>query len=317
MVKPKLEIKGGGERILYERKERVGVASEIRHDYFSTISRKFLRRKSSIFDKNSARRQMVIFADDYISNKILTHGIYEKQQLDILMGWIRLKHNTCNNVVLDIGANIGNHSLYFSSYFNKCISFEPNPRTFELLKINSKLVDNVLPVNTGLSDEKGEAELNISFNNTGASSLSSDWNRSFDGKVRISLEVLDDVIDPEDKVDLIKIDVEGHEWFALKGAEKTIRKNRPLIVFEYNASDSETAGDKDVLKLLNKFGYREFYEIVDGWESFHKSLRAYPRIFRALVKYLQLLLGKKVVDQILRVSNFEKKQYLMVIASPD
>ena len=85
-----------------------------------------------------------IFPSTFISLKIAIH---------------KMEKNIFNSTMLDIGANIGNHSLFFSNYFAKCISFEPNPRTFSVLEINSRLVENIIPMNIGLSDKKGEVEL--------------------------------------------------------------------------------------------------------------------------------------------------------------
>ena len=66
---------------------------------------------------------MVVFADDYVSNKVLSHGIYERPQLELILEWLKTKNNIFNKTIIDIGANIGNHSLFFSNYFSKCISF--------------------------------------------------------------------------------------------------------------------------------------------------------------------------------------------------
>jgi FkbM family methyltransferase len=305
-------------KVIFEKHEKAGLVDEIKFDRHSSIQRRFNRLKSKIFDHYPERKQMAVFADDYVSNKVLTHGVYEKQQLEILVDWISSQNTASNNIVLDIGANIGNHSLFLASYFRKCISFEPNPRTFDLLNFNSRLVDNIVAHNIGLSDASGEAELYTNFENAGASSLSSEWNRSFDQSHKIKLEKLDDFLAEETgKIDLIKIDVEGHEWFALKGAENIIRKSRPTIVFEYSPSPTETKADKDLIKLLNEFGYTNFLEIRDGWEVLNAKLRRLPKILRPLSKYIYVMFKGKVVHTVEQIEAFEDKQYLMIIACPD
>lgn len=299
-------------RVIFEVQENITFSNELKHKYESSISRKFLRRKKRIFDNIPLRKQMVVFADDFVSNKILSFGVYEKPHLELIFEWLKTKKDFFNSTVLDIGANIGNHSLYFSNYFSKCISFEPNPRTFSVLEINSGLVENIIPMNIGLSDKKKSAPLYTNFHNVGASSLSDDWNKSVDGSCEIQLDRVDDVLDKEDKIGLIKMDVEGHEWFALKGAEKTIKKNKPIIIFEHNTT--EDGNDMDVIKLLKSYGYHDFYEVVDGWEYLKQCLDGCPKYLRFLCKGLFIFSGKKIAHRIIRVNAFNKKQYPIIIA---
>ena len=165
----------------------------------------------------------------YVSNKILSHSIYEKPQLELILEWLKTKNNIFDKTVLDIGANIGNHSLFFSDYFSKCICFEPNPRTYSVLEINSRLADNVYPINMGLSDKRSTARLYTNFKNVGASSLSDKWNKEVDNHCDIQLDKLDDILDINEIIGIMKLDVEGHEWYTLKGANKQLRTTGQLL----------------------------------------------------------------------------------------
>lgn len=299
-------------QIIFEKLETITFGGELRHMYYSSISRKFHRRRNKLFDSLPLRKQMLVFADDYVSNKILSYGVYERPQLKIILDWLKESDTNFDSTVLDIGANIGNHSLYFADYFSKCISFEPNPRTFSVLEINSKLVANIVPMNIGLSDKKGAASLYTNFNNVGASSLSDDWNETVDNSCDIQLDRIDDVIGREEKIGLIKMDVEGHEWFALKGAEKTIKNNKPVIIFEHNPA--EYGNEKDVISLLKDYGYNDYYEIVDGWGYLKKYLDRYPKFLHFLFKGLFIFRGKKIAHRIVSVGEFNRKQYPIIIA---
>ena len=106
--------------IIFEKLESISFGGELRFIFKSSVARKFFRIKRRLFKDFPERKQMVIFADDYVSNKILTHGIYEKQKLELVFEWLATKKDIFNTTVLDIGANIGNHSLYFAKYFSKC-----------------------------------------------------------------------------------------------------------------------------------------------------------------------------------------------------
>ncbi len=100
--------------------------------------------------------QMTVFANDYIANHIVIDGFYEKLLLDNTLFFLdTLKENTKNWVFIDIGANIGNHSIYFSDYVKEVHAFEPNPRVFRILEINSEYKKNINCYNYGLGENKG------------------------------------------------------------------------------------------------------------------------------------------------------------------
>lgn len=72
---------------------------------------------------------------------------------------------------------------------------------------------------------------------------------------------LDDLLRHEARVDMIKIDIEGAEYLALKGAEKLLEKHRPALIAELNPVALGTVSGKsvaDLLGLLVSFGYRAF-----------------------------------------------------------
>ena len=159
--------------------------------------------------------------------------------------------------ILDIGANIGSHSIYWAIKRNadKIYSFEPLPATFEILKKNielNKLEDKIIPYNFGLSDKKSKAMLQTyTPDNIGAASFTKNKNGLFELRTLDSLKI-------KDKIDLIKIDVEGAEVEVLKGAKKTIIKNTPTIVIEsFNRKN-------EIDEFLNPLGYLKTLSIREG-----------------------------------------------------
>ena len=183
------------------------------------------------------------------------------------------------------------------------------------MKTNSRIIFEVqekITFSNELRHKYESSPLYTDFQNVGASSLSKNWNKSVDSFCNIQLDTVDDVLDKEDKIGLIKMDVEGHEWFVLKGAEKTIKKNKPIIIFEHNAVEDEN--DMDVIKLLKSYGYHDYYEIVDGWEYLKQYLDACPKYLRFLCKGLFIFSGKKIAHRIIRVNTFNNKQYPVIIA---
>jgi len=234
---------------------------------------------------NNNRRQLVVLSFDQIAHSINIDGVYEKVELDTFFGWLTaLGLDTRQSIALDIGANIGNHSLYLSDYFKEVYSIEPNTRTFKILSLNAELVSNVKCFNYGLSEEARTASMNINPCNSGESSVT-DVRGSGDNSVE--LKTLDTCFTGMENLQLIKLDVEGHELQVLKGAEKTIKNNLPIILFEQHESDF-SQGQSPVIALLRDYGYRKFAVInrhprIEG--GFLRKLLVTP--------FLRLVFGEK------------------------
>ena len=94
--------------------------------------RLFLSFLSKKHIKNN--NQLAIFSFDHISHDINLDGLYEKDYLMTLIKWLReYKPSVFEGSVIDAGANIGNHSIFFSKFFKNVYSFEPNKLTYKLL----------------------------------------------------------------------------------------------------------------------------------------------------------------------------------------
>jgi FkbM family methyltransferase len=207
--------------------------------------------------------QLAVFAFDHIGLCINHYGRYESRTLSLIGNYLEsVIPDLSRTVALDIGANIGNHSLYFSELFKEVLAFEPNPRTFALLKFNAEHVcskGNITCFNFGLSDQNSELFFKTSKSNVGGSRIVEDPQSGRDEDMfLIQVKRADDFAELYDnKISLIKIDVEGHELAALKGAKSLIEKNNPVILFEQHASDF-SEGRSDVVDYLRGLNYRFF-----------------------------------------------------------
>ena len=255
------------------------------------------------------RKQLVVFAFDYIGHKINLDGVYEIGDLDFFFDAMAPDKSLFSvATAIDIGANIGNHSLYFSDHFRQVLSFEPNPRTFQLLQLNAGLAKNVQCFNEGMSDTNTELLLETCNTNSGRSAITG----SDTGNTRsILVKTLDSVIDESETVRLIKIDVEGHEEKVLIGAEQTIRRNRPIILFEQHKEDFRD-GSTASLELLKSYGYINF-AVVEDWPPLFKSL---PGFFRQRYRsMLRLLIGQ--TKSLVIKDRIEACSYPFIVAIPD
>jgi FkbM family methyltransferase len=163
-----------------------------------------------------------------------------------------------NGFAADVGANIGNHSLYFRKYYPKVFSFEPNPRTYKVLSLNAELVDNIECFNVGLSDTARRAFLNINAGNVGGSHLSVDETYRSNTQQEIVLETLDGMAESfGGRLGLVKIDVEGHELAVLKGGKELLARDKPVILFEQQV-ENFSHGQSTVYEYLKTIGYTKF-----------------------------------------------------------
>ena len=162
--------------------------------------------------------------------------------------------------VLDIGANIGVMTYYFSKRLvNSAIhAFEPIPENRKvLLRVKRKLVLlNVKTYSFALGDQTGIADMimpkmeRVYFH--GLSHIKS--TEQHKGKVyQVEMKKLDDLQGLEEvKINAIKIDVEEYEFQVLRGAENTIRKNRPLIYCEL----WDTNNRQKSMALIKRLDYK-------------------------------------------------------------
>ena len=170
-------------------------------------------------------------------------AVFEPEVLAALRQWVRP-----GMTVVDIGANIG----YFTAHLSRLVgeqgevhAFEPEPTNFSILteNVNMNGLNNVRLHRAAVGEERGDAKLHTSDFNGG-------MHRLYDSvcctgpSVSVPVLRLDDVL-AGSKVDLIKIDIEGYEESALRGAERCLRQNPNLkIISEYCPASMLEAGRK-------------------------------------------------------------------------
>jgi FkbM family methyltransferase len=199
----------------------------------------------------------------HIDWHVYFYGAYEKQDLYLLRDLIK---DISNPVFLDIGANVGMHSLYMSKYCQEIHAFEPLPSVLGLFREKTAMNDlqNIHVHEIALGDEDKELEFYApAGRNVGSGSFISehekDNNRPF-GKIRVYKgdEYLEGL--KLKNIDLVKIDVEGFEKYVLKGMQNTIRQYRPAIVMEFHQSTFDSFVSANEFTALIPDDY-EFYKI--------------------------------------------------------
>jgi FkbM family methyltransferase len=180
----------------------------------------------------------------------ISKWVKENQRLDFDQNALPfiLEHINKNDFVIDCGANIGAYSFAFLNKGAFVLSFEPNKEAFDCLKYNLKDYPNSHIFNYAVGAFSGKVNV-IKSPNAGASICE----RSKDGD--IELRAIDSF--NLERVDFIKIDVEGFELDVLRGAVKTIQKFKPKLYIEINEGTLAKMGvtPKNVFDFLDLFKY--------------------------------------------------------------
>jgi FkbM family methyltransferase len=196
--------------------------------------------------------QFIIHKNDGCIADCLRSGqLYEK----FFVTYIRHYINPNKNII-DLGANIGTHSVIYSNYTNGTVySFEPQKTVFDILSKNIQLNNckNVVPFNFGASNTNSVFYMNAyydKYENQGAFRIDESLNES--NGLKIECKVIDEL--GLTNIGYIKIDVEGHEYKALQGMEQLIIRDKPIIMIEIH----DSCPDKnDTISLLVKLGYNK------------------------------------------------------------
>ncbi len=233
-----------------------------RYNKSKDIIRKQVTYKSSFFD----------FSMNLDINEFTQCGYYFHEPNNDLIKLIKLG----GDVFIDVGANVGFFSMAASSVFNSVLSFEPTPNTLSRLRENIKYneIKNIDIFDCALSEKQGVLKLHVNPLNSGGNSLNNFSSRMIEDSGRndwescdVDVKTLDTILLNKDSVisslDLLKIDVEGHEVSALKGAINTLSKYKPLIYAEVSRSRDNMDRILQVIPKCYSPFYMQQFEIID------------------------------------------------------
>ena len=189
-----------------------------------------------------------IFFNDSLSKEISINGVYEEEELNLISNIID------KEIFIDVGANIGNHTLYFSNTFKKIYSFEPSPKAYKLLQFNTEDIPNIEIFNFGLSNLK--KKLNILFESVKNVGSQNFRNEHKQGR-EVFFERFDDLYNFENSISFIKIDVEGNELDVLRSMKKNLENNSPIISLEFDMKNFSS--NNEIIRFLRELGYKKFY----------------------------------------------------------
>ena len=231
---------------------RVGVALR----WFRNKSLSDLLYKDSYLWCNP-KIKMDLVRGDVISDAIALAGIYDYKKTKNL---IAIAKN--GGLFLDVGANLGYFSLLWAGLdpLNQVISFEVSPRNVEFItrNINKNFLDKQIRlVDKAVGQVNGKLEFDLG--NESQTGWGGFTNTKNENSIDVEVITLDDVLyGINQEISLLKIDIEGADFWALKGCEKALKEKKiKRIWFEQNKPRSRALGipDNAALDFLKSLGY--------------------------------------------------------------
>ena len=186
----------------------------------------------------------------FIDNYIYLYGVYEPFMLDLISVYL-----TKGMVFVDIGANIGQHSMYAATLVGKegsVYSYEPIPFIYKQLQ-DSVAKNNFGAIihtkNIALGNKDSSETIHISRKNVGGSSLVNKETTSETATVVVKKG--DTELSHIHKIDVMKIDVEGYEYEVLEGIQQKLNHDKPVLFIEFSGSFYLNAGTKHGEKIVS------------------------------------------------------------------
>lgn len=203
--------------------------------------------------------------DRYVGQRIAL-GKYEPYVTKLFLENVEVLKRVGNDiVVVDVGANIGYYSLLAGKKGTRVWAFEPEEINFSILTKNVKDngLENIKIYKKAVGDRRGRVRILKSEENYGNSRVGRK------GEL-VEMVKLDDVV--KEKVDMIKIDVEGWEGKVVEGAKRIISKYKPVIFLEYGLEKE----DKKMIEFLRRVYGRIFW--IDEYVQIY-----YPKVEKGMI----------------------------------
>jgi FkbM family methyltransferase len=223
------------------------------------------------------RKRLAVRCREHLGLIVRGAKAYEAQYVEALRKIIKQ-----DQTVFDIGANIGFYSVLFSGWVGpngRVIAYEPDPDNLKLLRRNLELNNcrNVVVRPVALAAQSGNEIFSIDpvthmtgHLGAGATYAATIFGNSKENLISVPTSTLDEEVTRFGAPDIIKMDIEGGEYDALRGGAALLQTDRPIIVSEMNTWGAQTALDdaapRQPATLLSEHNY-SLWNLDSGLEA--------------------------------------------------
>ena len=213
------------------------IPKKIFRNIFKIIS-KFLTKVNGkyvegFFVRSGDFKFLVEVKDMSVGRKLRTDGSYGREELERIFKLVSKESS-----IIFVGAHIGALAIPTAKRVKSCIFIEANPKTFQFLNNNIDLnnISNVKAYNIAVGERKGSINFVLNTVNSGGSKREPVIKQEMyyydkPETISIPLVTLDSICDDQnEKYDLVFMDIEGSEIFALKGMDSVLNRSKALII---------------------------------------------------------------------------------------
>ncbi|MFT4283128.1 MAG: FkbM family methyltransferase [Candidatus Woesearchaeota archaeon] len=255
-------FEGVSKDFIYKKKDKYFLN---KYDLFERLNFKFKRDSTKIIVNDNNYVLPVV-------KKSFIQSFFHSYNLDKLPKRVLKKLKGANFV--DCGAFVGDSLLILNKFkFGKIYCIEPDSRNYDLLIKTIKMnnIKNAFPLKLGV----GEKNKKISLSNSGTSSFINENISNTENSEIINIVSLDSYFKDAD-IDLIKMDIEGYEYEAIRGSMDIIRENKPVLIICLYHKGRDFV---EILPLLKKL-------VPEYTFRFFNLNYKHPFIERVLVAYI-------------------------------
>lgn len=180
----------------------------------------------------------------------------ESSMQDAILEKLILKTSNC----IDVGVHIGSftHTIFRHAPDGSHTVIEPVSYKANWLR---KRFPSAVVHQCAVSDIVGEISFYENTDNPGFSSITARGGLEKQKETRVLCSTLDTLVPSGKKIDFIKIDVEGHEWDVVRGANRLIGNFRPIVMFEAGALHDADMDEQKYVKLFAYWTEQENYDV--------------------------------------------------------
>ncbi len=189
--------------------------------------------------------------EKYMQRKLTPDGRYQYDRLVAAVG-----HVHRFRCAVDVGAHVGTWSRQLAPRFDRVVAFEPALASAYCFRRNTEMLANITLVECALGAKAGHAEFMTHRESTAKNKMLTKAvpRHKYSARLMVEVKTLDSFGLTD--VDFLKIDVEGFEFNVVRGGERTIRQEKPVIIIEQKVGHGFSYGVDDLaaVELLKSWG---------------------------------------------------------------
>ena len=255
--------------------------------------------------KNSSNYQIKSF--DIFNKNYLNYAFFKNPKpFEFKCISFILKKLKTRRYCIDIGAEIGTYSIFFSSFYEKVISYEPVKINFNTLKLNISNYKNIKIFNYAIGNNEKKKIYKPDFN-YGGSTVKKNKNYAIE---IVKFKNFSKKMSYSKKIDLVKIDTEGDEYNVLKSLIRNnlFKFNNPLILIEKSKQSN-----LNTMQLLKKIGYNFIYEVGHSKKYSNNFLCNKIYFIEFIFKnFLTYFFNKKIITKLSKIDNYKNYSNLLL-----